>query len=86
MPDELQDFISNFSQVRQAVVEEAFTAAQDVQQRSESFQAETRAAGARPAARTTTWLPSPGQQTGVVVLAIGALAAMGVAYLIIRKE
>jgi hypothetical protein len=86
MSDELQNFISGFSQVRQAVVEEAFTAAQDVQQRADAFQAENRAAGARPPARATTGLTSPGQQTGVVVLAIGALAAVGVAYLILRRE
>jgi hypothetical protein len=86
MPDELQSFISNFSQVRQGVVEEAFAAAQDVQQRADRFQAENRAAGTRPPTRATTGLTSSGQYTGVAVLAIGALAALGVAYLILRRE
>jgi hypothetical protein len=84
--NDLQQFIQGFSQIREAAVEEAFTAAQDVQQRAEAFQAESRAAGSRPAAEATTGLTSPGQQTGMVLLAVGALAAMGVAYLILRKE
>jgi hypothetical protein len=86
MPGDLQSFVSNFSQVREAAVNEAFAAAQQVQQRAEAFQAQTEAAGSRPPAGATSNLPSETQHTGVVVLAIGALAAVGVAYLILRKE
>ena len=85
MPGDLQSFITGFSQVREAAVSEAFDAAQQVQQRAEAFQAQTEAAGARPPARSTG-LPTESQHSGVVVLAIGALAAVGVAYLILRKE
>ncbi len=85
MPDELQSFITGFSQIREAAVSEAFDAAQQVQQRAEAFQAQTEAAGTRPPARATG-LTTQAQRSGVVVLAIGALAAVGVAYLILRKE